>query len=187
LNDVAVSDATNSTWTFTPNSSGSYNIYVDATDSVDFTAKSNIASVTVNPSLSVTVSPSSAVMDVGQSQQFTSTVNGTSPYTYQWYLNGAPVSNATSNSWTFTPTSSDSYTLYLFVTDSAGEIAISPASNITVNPVIPEFQPFFFLSLFTITTLLSAILLRKKHPNTNKLRALGLTSPVQSGLAPNYV
>jgi hypothetical protein len=170
LNDAAVSDAINSTWTFTPNSSGSYNVYVNATDSANFTSKSNIASVTVNPSLSVTVSPSSAVIDVGQSQQFTSTVNGTPPYTYQWYLNGAPVSNATSNSWTFTPTSSDSYTLYLFATDSAGEIAISPASNITVNPVIPEFQPFFFLPLFTMATLLSAILLRKKkHLNANKL------------------
>ena len=162
LNDAAVSDATNSTWTFTPNSSGSYNVYVNATDSANFTAKSNIASVTVNPSLSVTVSPSSAVMDVGQSQQFTSTVNGTSPYTYQWYLNGAAISNGTSNSWIFTPTSSDSYTLYLFVTDSAGEIAISPASNISVNPVIPEFQPLFFVALFVVATLLFALLLRKR-------------------------
>jgi outer membrane protein assembly factor BamB len=169
LNEVAVSDATNSTWTFTPNSSGSYNVYVNASDSANFTSKSNIASVTVNPSLSVTVSPSSVIMDVGQSQQFTSTVNGTSPYTYQWYLNGAPVSNATFNSWTFTPTSSDSYTLYLFVTDGAGEIAISPASNISVNPVIPEFQQLFFLPLFMMATLLFAILLmKKKHPNANK-------------------
>ena len=105
-------------------------------------------------------------MDAGQSQQFTSTVSGgTSPYTYQWYLNGVPVSGATSNSWTFTSTSSGSYTVYLNVTDSVDVNATSPASNITVSlPVIPEFQrPLFFLSLFMMTTLMAAFVLKRKR------------------------
>jgi len=135
LNDVAVSGATSSTWTFTPSSSGSYNVYVNVTDSVGFRAKSNITSVTVNPSLSATVSPSSVVMDFGQSQLFTSTVSsGTSPYTYQWYLNDVAVSGATSSTWTFTPSSSGSYNVYVNVTDSVGFRAKSNITSVTVNP-----------------------------------------------------
>ncbi len=137
LNNVAVSGATSSTWTFTPSSSGSYSVYVNVTDSVGLRAKSNIASVTVNPTLSVTVSPSSAVLDVGQSQLFTSSVSGgTSPYTYQWYLNGVAVSGATSSSWTFTPSSAGSYTVYAKVTDAASATATSNTATATVNPAL---------------------------------------------------
>jgi hypothetical protein len=166
LNDSAVSGATSATWTPTPTSVGSYYVYVNITDGVSFRVKSNIASVTVNPSPSVTISPTSLSMDVGQSQQFTSTVSGgTSPYTYHWYLNGAPVSGATSNSWTFTATSSGSYTVYLNITDSVDANATSPASNITVSlPIIPEFQrPLFFLILFMVTTLMAAFVLKRKR------------------------
>jgi len=170
LSGVSVSGATGSSWTFTSNSSGSYDVYVNVTDSVDFRAKSNIASITVNPSPSVTIAPASVAMDVNQSQQFTSAISGgTSPYSYQWYLNGTLISGANSDSWTFAPTSSGSCTVYLYVTDSVGVNAISPAANITVNPAILEFQPLFFLSLFVIATLLSAILLtRKKHLRANR-------------------
>jgi hypothetical protein len=82
----------------------------------------------------VSISPGSAILDVGQSLPFNSTVFGyTSPYAYQWYLDGAPGSGATSDSWTFTPTSSGSYTLYLNVNDSIGEIAISNTATVNVN------------------------------------------------------
>jgi len=163
LNETPVSGATGSTWMFTANSSGSYNVYVNATDSVSFRAKSNIASVTVNPLPSVTIAPASVIMDDNQTQQFTSAVSGgTSPYTYQWYLNGTLISGATSGNWTFEPTSSGPCTVYLYITDSVGVNAISPASNITVNPTIPEFQPLFLATLFLIATLLSTIFLRRK-------------------------
>jgi hypothetical protein len=84
---------------------------------------------------SASISPASATLDVGgHSQLFNSTLSGgTSPYTYHWYLNYAPVSGATSNSWTFTPTSSGSYMVYLNVTDSVGVIAISNATTVNVN------------------------------------------------------
>jgi outer membrane protein assembly factor BamB len=83
--------------------------------------------------LSVSISPSSVNMDVGQSQVFTCTVSGgTSPYSLQWYLNSAPQYSGYT-SWTFTPSSAGSYTLYVKVLDSVGAVATSNTATITVS------------------------------------------------------
>jgi hypothetical protein len=69
-------------------------------------------------SFTVTINPASASVNVGQPVHFTPSITGgTSPYTYQWYLDTNPVAGATSNSWTFTPTTSGIYYVYLRVTD----------------------------------------------------------------------
>jgi hypothetical protein len=135
LDSALVSGANNATWTFTPASSGSYSVYVNVTDGVNFVAESETAQVTVNPPLIASVSPGSVVMDVGQSQPFTSTVTGgTSPYSYQWYLNATPVSGATNATWTFTPNSSGPYTVYVNVTDAVNFVTESNTAQVTVNP-----------------------------------------------------
>ena len=64
-----------------------------------------------------------------------STVSGGyPPYTYQWYLNNAPVSGATSPSWTFTPTAGIYY-VHLKIIDAKGNTARSEAARITVATV----------------------------------------------------
>ena len=136
LNGAAVSGAIFSTWTFTPVSTGTYTVYLNVTDSVLKTAKSNEASVTVAPPLTVSISPTSASILVGQSVTFTSTVSGGyPPYSYQWYLNGAPVSGATTSTWTFTPTTSGIHYVYLKVTDANNNVAQSETARITVSTV----------------------------------------------------
>jgi hypothetical protein len=82
----------------------------------------------------VTISPSSAMIDLGQGQVFTSAVsNGTSPYTYQWYLSGvAQGTSSTSSTWTLTPSSAGSYSVYVVVTDGAGARATSNTATVTV-------------------------------------------------------
>jgi hypothetical protein len=88
------------------------------------------------PPLSVSISPLSASILVGQSVTFTSTVSGGyTPYGYQWYLNGAPVPGATSNTWIFTPTASEIYYVYLKVTDAKGNTAQSETARVTVTAV----------------------------------------------------
>ena len=76
-----------------------------------------------------------STMEVGQQQTFTaSAYGGTSPYTYQWYLNGNPV-GSNSATYNFNPSSSGSYLLFVKTTDSAS-IPITVQSNvqsITVN------------------------------------------------------
>jgi outer membrane protein assembly factor BamB len=133
LDGTAVPSATSSTWTFTPSSSGSHNVYVNVTDNAGSIAKSNITTVTVNPAISANISPTSVTLNVGQSQLFTSSVSGgASPYSYQWYLNNASVSGATSSSWTFTPLSGGSYTIYVKVSDGVGGQATSNTATATV-------------------------------------------------------
>jgi hypothetical protein len=86
--------------------------------------------------LSACISPLSASILVGQSVTFTSTVSGGyTPYSYQWYLDGAPVSGATSASWTFTPTTSGIYYVHLKVTDAKANTARSDVARISVAAV----------------------------------------------------
>ena len=76
--------------------------------------------------LQAAISPTQVRMYLGQSQTFSSSVSGgTPPYTYQWYRNGTAVSGATSPTWTFTPTQTGHYNVYLRVTDSLNNIAQS--------------------------------------------------------------
>jgi hypothetical protein len=137
LNGAPFSGATNPSWTFEPSSTqtGSNNVYLKITDVHGVFATSNTATVTVNPAPSVTISPSSVTILLGCSQTFTATVSGgTSPFSYQWCLNGAKVSGATSASWTFTPSAVGPYTVYVNVTDSAGIHAKSNTASVTVKP-----------------------------------------------------
>jgi hypothetical protein len=134
LNDTMIPGATDQTWVFTPSSLGSYNIYANVTTSFGLTTKSNTATVTVNPALSIDISPTSVIMDVSQSRLFNSTVfGGTSPYTYQWYLNNSLVSGATSGNWTFTPNSTGIYLIYANVTDSISSQATSNTASVKVG------------------------------------------------------
>jgi hypothetical protein len=84
----------------------------------------------------VSISPMTASILLGQQVTFTSTVTGgTPPYKYQWYLNNQPVSGATSWTWTFTPTATGTYFVFLEVTDNFGNIARSDPARVTVSSV----------------------------------------------------
>lgn len=89
------------------------------------------------PPLSASIGPLSASINAGDSVTFTSTVSGgTPPYSYQWYLNGNPVSGATSSSWTFSTTASGVFYVYLKVADSlqpVGDTAQSETARIMVT------------------------------------------------------
>jgi hypothetical protein len=137
-NGTAVPLATLSSWTFTPTSAGYYNIHLNVTDSTCTKAKSNISPVTVNPSLSMSISPTSSVIKLGQSVTFTSTVSGgTTPYSYQWYKNETAVPLANSSSWNFTPALTGYYVIFLKVTDSVSSTAVSNNAYVTVS--LPDY------------------------------------------------
>jgi parallel beta-helix repeat protein len=113
---------------------GVWHFELNLTDSAGVVVTSKAVTVSVNPVPSVTLSPASVTLDVGQSQLFTSDTGntGTSPFSYQWYLNGTLFSGATSSSWWFTPSSPGSYSVYVKVTDSAGVTATSNNASVAV-------------------------------------------------------
>ena len=90
--------------------------------------------------LTVIVSPSSGTVDVGQSVTFSASVSGgTSPYTYQWYLNGVPV-GTDSASYSYTATIADltagSFTVSVTVPDSASNVVSSSTGTVIVNSAL---------------------------------------------------
>jgi outer membrane protein assembly factor BamB len=126
------------------NSVGSHTIYCTVTDSATtpVTVDSNTADLTVYPSLSVTVSPSSATtpssasVDPGQSATFTATpTGGSGTYTYQWYVNYATQGSVTSSSTLiYSTTTPGQYNIGVEVLDSISSASFySSAPNLNVN------------------------------------------------------
>ena len=84
----------------------------------------------------VSINPMSVSIIVGQQVTFASTVTGgRTPYKYQWYLGSSPVSGAASDTWTFTPTATGTYYVFLKVTDANNNTAQSEAARIVVSSV----------------------------------------------------
>ncbi len=104
------------------------------------TAKSNSATVTVNSAPTVTVTPSSAVIDAGQSVALVSTVSGGSgSFAYSWSINGSSTVVGQSPSYTFSLATPDTYKVWLNVTDTGTtpNYAFSPVSvTITVESAL---------------------------------------------------
>jgi hypothetical protein len=119
--------------------------------------------------LTVTISPTFTLCSIGESILFTSLVNGgIAPYYYQWYLNGTAVTGANGPTWTFTPASPGTYYIYLKVTDSMGNIALSNVAKVEVITTravggrsMPANVSNFFALWLSTTSLLTAALVLK--------------------------
>jgi hypothetical protein len=89
-----------------------------------------------NPNVapSVTTQPASQTVTAGQTATFSVAASGTAPFRYQWQKNGAPVSGATSTSFT-TPAAatSDSGSRFTVVVRNSGGSVTSKAATLTVN------------------------------------------------------
>jgi hypothetical protein len=142
VNGSAQSGKNASTFSFVPASSGYYSIYATVTDTLDTTsAQSSAASVTVNPSPTLSIAPASTrMMDVGQVQGFTAAaIGGSGALSYQWYLDGATVGG---NSATYSYTAGgSSHSITCKVTDSASVPVTSLASNTVSVTVAPSDTP----------------------------------------------
>lgn len=139
---TAIGGATSSAYSFVTSGStanGTWSFQLQVTDATAAVVTSNAAAVTVNPALAVSVSPTSWVMDLGQSETFSASASGGSgTLTYQWYLNNVAVTGATAATYTYTPSSSGSPTIYCKVTDQATPPNVSQSNtpSVTVNSAL---------------------------------------------------
>jgi len=138
MNGTPISGATLSSYTTpaetTSNTNAQFTVAV--TNSVS-SATSNPAVLTVTSASvapTVTTQPASQTVIAGKTATFSVVATGTAPITYQWRMNGTPISGATSSSYT-TPGETTSNTNAQFtaaVTNSAGSTT-SNAAILTVN------------------------------------------------------
>jgi hypothetical protein len=113
-------------------------IYVNVTDPAA-TVQSSVVILTVNSAPtppSISQQPASETVMAGQSASFSVAVTGTSPITYQWFLNGAPTgTNANIFSIPQTTTSETGAQVYVKVTNAQGS-AKSNTAILTVGPAV---------------------------------------------------
>jgi hypothetical protein len=87
----------------------------------------------------VVTQPVNQTVMVGQTASFSVTATGTGPMTYQWYKNGAPISGATSSTYTTPPTvAGDTGALFtVSVSGAAGMVTSVPATLSVQTPPPP--------------------------------------------------
>jgi hypothetical protein len=85
--------------------------------------------------LSVSVSPSNWIMDLGQTKEFVAIPNGGSLNyrSYQWYVNGSVQNNQIMPTFVFTPTSTGFYLISVTVTDTNTTSPQSDNATVIVN------------------------------------------------------
>jgi hypothetical protein len=86
---------------------------------------------------SITAQPASQSVLLGQTATFTVTASGTGPFTYQWQKNGAPISGATTSSFT-TPgtTLADNGATFVVVVSNSSGSTTSNAATLAVSATV---------------------------------------------------
>ena len=148
---LPITGATSSSYSFVTSGSaatGTWSFELQVTDAVSAVVTSSPVSVLVNAVPTVTVSPASWIMDVGQSKTFTASASGGSGSyaSYQWYVGGTAQSGATSSTFSYVPGSVGSYSITVTVTDSLGttsaqssavSVTVATSPTVSIAPVGP--------------------------------------------------
>jgi hypothetical protein len=134
-NGASISGATSASYT-TPAATSADNgvlFTVMVTNSVG-SLTSNAAVLTVNVPPTISAQPVSKTVSAGQTATFSVTAAGTGTLTYQWKKSGAPISGATSASYTTPATvaSDNGASFSVAVSDDSGNVTSNPAT-LTVN------------------------------------------------------
>jgi cyclophilin family peptidyl-prolyl cis-trans isomerase len=122
----------NSTLVLTPVSNGTSTITVRAVDTNDRTAESTFA-VSVATSISIAAEPQSQHVPPGASVTMSVTAQAASPLTYQWLVNGQPISGATNASYMLPGASANDMGFYAARLSSAGSSVTTSYASLTVN------------------------------------------------------
>ena len=142
VNGTSISDATNTSLTLTNiqlTDAGSYAVIVT---NIAGSATSSVATLTVYVPPTITTQPTNQALIQGQTAGFTVTANGTSPFGYQWSINGTNISDATNTSLILTNIQmTDAGSYAVIVTNIAGSATSSVATLTVYVPPTITTQP----------------------------------------------
>ncbi len=162
---AVISGAISTSYTFVTSGStttGVWNFELQVTDTVGAQVTSSATPVTVNVAPTVTGSPASWIMDIGQSKTFSATAAGGSGsyVSYQWYVGGAVQFGQTAQTFSYSPASSGSYSVTVTVTDnlgatsaqsSAASVSVAASPTVSIAPVGPLTMDVGQVQAFTAT------------------------------------
>lgn len=137
-NNVVIPDATNSSYTIgviRDSDAGAYNVIVSGPGG---TVTSSNATLTVTHPPVFATEPQNQTVVQGQTASFNVTMNGTSPFTYQWQFNSANIPGATSHILTLNNVAPAQAGNYDVLVTNADGFAISTQAVLTVI-VPPSF------------------------------------------------
>ena len=123
FNGVAITGATNQSYTIgaaSPSNAGNYTVVIKNSSGP---VTSSPAALTVNTTPVLTASPVGEIVDYGEAVTFTTAATGGEPKTYNWYVNGALVAISTSPDYTVNQASTASVGNYqVAVVNSYGAV-----------------------------------------------------------------
>jgi hypothetical protein len=157
LNGNPITGATSPGYSWTPTKEGTYTVYATAQDTLNIPIDSNTITLQVNHIPWINISASTYALNVSQSCQLSSSFGGgASPYSFQWYLNGNPIGDATSSSYSWNPSQAGTYTVYATVKDSYNVTASSLSVQVAVAPN-PSSSPLPLLPIVIVAVVIIVI------------------------------
>jgi hypothetical protein len=133
VNAGNVSGATSSTLTLTGVSQAdatSYTVVVSGSASLQ-TVTSSAATLKVLDPPVITIPPASRTVQAGVNVTFVTVATGTAPLSYQWSVNGSPISGATTTSYIVSSVAAGSQTVSVTVSNSASSASASATLTAT--------------------------------------------------------
>jgi len=112
-------------------SAGLYSVRVANPVATNFSAE---AALFVNAPPVIIASPSNQSVTLGSNVTFTVAATGTAPFEYQWRRNGAPISGATSQSYTITGVQTNQAGTYDVLVGNSFSSVFSSGATLTVLP-----------------------------------------------------
>jgi len=142
-NGTFITGANNATYTLPGTVTGDAGSYTVVVTNSAGSITSAVATLTVNAAPvapSITTQPVSRTVTVGSNTTFTVVAGGTSPFSYQWFLSGTNLVNATNAALTLTAVTTNEAGAYtVVITNSAGSVTSNPAIlTVTPAPVAPS-------------------------------------------------
>ncbi|HEV2166973.1 MAG TPA: hypothetical protein VGS23_08390, partial [Thermoplasmata archaeon] len=111
--------------------SGSFSVTVEVSDSLGFYSNSTVLVLTVHPALGVTAAPNVTALDVGQTVEFVATPSGGSGgLSYAWSPVGTATCSASGPTYACLPHSSGTLSVTVSATDIAGSRVSASASSV---------------------------------------------------------